>query len=73
MSDFKAGYTLDKVTGRPRVPAPVSEGQARVRDSVKARHRKTQERVFLEASSRSRDLPHWLRSLLKTLSETGGG
>lgn len=67
----EAGYTLDKVTGRPRAPSPVPEGQARVRDSVKARHRQVQERAFLEALSRSRDLPHWLMSLLKTLSKAG--
>ena len=67
----EAGYTLDKVTGRPRVPTPVPEGQARVRDSVKARHRQVQERAFLEALSRSRDLPHWVKNLLNALRPSG--
>lgn len=67
-----AGYTMDKVTGRPRAPAPVPEGQARVRDSVTTRDRQMQERAFLEALSRSRDLPNWLRSLLTALRKTEG-
>ena len=68
---WAAGYTMDKA-GRPRAPAPIPEGQARVREAVEARNLRAQERAFLEALSRSRDLPHWLTSLLKALRNSGG-
>ncbi|TFY86630.1 hypothetical protein DYL61_27485 [Pseudomonas nabeulensis] len=68
---WAAGYTMDKA-GRPRAPAPIPEGQARVRKTVEARNLRAQERAFLEALSRSRDLPHWLTSLLKALRNSGG-